>query len=213
MILLLSGRVRLSLDAFASVVVLVEVLDEVLGDVERAGSAYKDMHGHSHNDPGATLPLFRLMTVVDPQFVPGWTTGAAILARDRSKAGLQRSMALLKEGLEHNPQSPEILGSIGKLYLTHDVKIAAGGKIIRNSVGARPWYRKAVEVAQENRERLTEPEREAALENARFAAMLERDAGDRASLVKVLEHGLGLFPEDPVLGRLAEQAGFRRVRP
>ena len=37
-ILLLSRRVRLSLDAFASVVVLVEVLDEVLGDVERAFS-------------------------------------------------------------------------------------------------------------------------------------------------------------------------------
>ena len=37
-ILLLSGRVRLSLDAFASVVVLVEVLDEVLGDVEGAFS-------------------------------------------------------------------------------------------------------------------------------------------------------------------------------
>ena len=37
-ILLLSRRVRLSLDAFASVVVLVEVLDEVLGDVECAFS-------------------------------------------------------------------------------------------------------------------------------------------------------------------------------
>lgn len=119
-------------------------------------------------------------------------------------------MALLKEGLEHNPQSPEILGSIGKLYLTHDVKIDPNGKIHRSLDKARPWYRRAVEVAQENRARLTEPEREAALENARFAAMLERDAGDRASLLKVLQHGLGLFPDDPVLGRLAAAAGLRR---
>lgn len=184
----------------------------LLGDVERAVSAYRDMAGHAHNDPSATLPLFRLMTVLDPQFVPGWTTGAAILARDRSNAGSARSIALLKEGLRHNPQSPELLGSIGKHYLTRSVITDASGKIHRSLEGARPWYRRAVNVAEANKARLTEPELDAALENARFAALLERDAGDRDALVKILAHGLGLFPDDPVLGRLGEAAGFHRNR-
>ena len=182
----------------------------VLGDVERATAAYRDMKGHKHNDPTTTLPLFRLMTLLDPQFVPGWTMGAAILARDRSKAGSDRSLTLLREGLESNPQSPEILGAIGKLYLTHYITIDEKHHIHRSLEQARPWYRRAVEVADANRERLTEPELEAAKENARFAAMLERDAGDHAALARILGHGLRLFPDDPILVRMAESAGFRR---
>lgn len=177
----------------------------VVGDVERAVSAYKDMRGHKHNSPETTLPLFRLMTLLDPQFVPGWTTGASILARDHSKAGSDRSMALLREGLANNPQSPEILGAIGKMYLTRYVTVDADGKIHRSLEKARPWYLKAVEVAERNKARLTDPEREAARENARFAAMLARDAHDRPTMERVLAHGLGMFPDDPILVRLKER--------
>jgi hypothetical protein len=52
----------------------------IFGDIERATNAYKDMTAHKHNDPMDSLPLFRLMTYVDPQFIPGWTTGATIMA-------------------------------------------------------------------------------------------------------------------------------------
>ena len=183
----------------------------LLGDLERAGSAYKDMTGHGHNDPVASLPLFRLMTILDPQFIPGWTVGAAILARDHGRPATEKSMALLREGLEHNPQSPEILGSIGKLYLTRGTRTDAQGRLVRDLIRARPWYRKAVDAAESNKTRLSEPEREAALENARFAAMLEREAGDCAAMRRVLDHGLGLFPDDGILQRLAREALERNL--
>lgn len=183
----------------------------VLGDVERAVSAYKDMHGHRHNDPEATLPLFRLMTELDPQFVPGWTNGAMILARDRTPAGMNRALAFLKQGNANNPESPEILGAIGKLYLTHTGQTDASGHEIRDLAAARPWYHRANRIAEANASHLTEPEQEAALENARFAAMLERDAGDRAAFADALRRGLRLFPEDRILLGLAEKAGILRT--
>ena len=45
----------------------------------RIGFAYQAMANHKHNDPTAAMPMFRLMTWLDPTFVPGWTTGANIL--------------------------------------------------------------------------------------------------------------------------------------
>src|SRR5258708_9770874 len=64
----------------------------ILGDIERATNAYKDMHSHTHNDPIATLPLFRLMTWIDPSFIAGWVTGASVIAREQSKAGALKAI-------------------------------------------------------------------------------------------------------------------------
>ena len=70
----------------------------VFGDVERAVNAYRDMRGHEHRDPVQALPLFRLMTWLDPQFVTAWVTGATIIARDRSSEGTTRALSFLAEG-------------------------------------------------------------------------------------------------------------------
>ncbi len=176
----------------------------VLGDVERATSAYRDMRGHKHNDPKTALPLFRLMTLLDPRFVAGWTTGAMVISRERGEAGAKKALAFLHEGLESNPESVEIVGAIGKLHLTRFQRIDPDGTIHRDLAAARPWYVRALALTTARRARLTPEERDAAIENARFAALLERDAGDPAALRRVLGTALALFPDDPILRNVAE---------
>ena len=51
-----------------------------MGDLERETGTYRDMHNHTHNEPEQAIPLFRLMTWIDPNFcflkykVGDWTT-------------------------------------------------------------------------------------------------------------------------------------------
>lgn len=183
----------------------------LLGDVERATSAYRDMRGHKHNDPKTALPLFRLMTMLDPQFVAGWTTGAMVLSREKGEVGARKALVFLNEGLGNNPKSVELLGAIGKLHLTRFQRVDPDGTIHRDLAAARPWYVSALSIAWLNRARLSPEEREAALENARFAALLERDAGDPARLKEVLTQARELFPDDPILAHIA--SGHRREIP
>ena len=183
----------------------------ILGDVERATSAYKDMRGHKHNDPKTALPLFRLMTMLDPQFVAGWTTGAMVISREHGEAGARKALDFLGNGLRENPKSVAILGAIGQLHLTRFQKIDPDGTIHRDLSAARPWYVRALAVTWQNRARLSPEERDAALENARFAAFLERDAGDRARLREVLTQAREIFPDDPILRNIAEGQSSRPV--
>src|SRR5436853_222299 len=55
----------------------------IFGDVERQVASFHDKHNHSHNDPSVAMPLYRLMTWLDPQFIQGWAMGAMILNRDK----------------------------------------------------------------------------------------------------------------------------------
>ncbi len=161
----------------------------VFGDIERATSAYKDMHHHHHNDPKLALPLFRLMTWIDPDFVPGWVQGAAIIARDRTNESAIKALAYLKDGRKQDPYSVSIVMEIGQIYITrlHDLPKAV------------TYLEQAREMGR-NRDWVLEDTENSALQHSyRWLALCYRDLGERDKLREVAEEGLNRFPGDPVL--------------
>jgi len=166
----------------------------IFGDVERTTTSYKDMTGHSHNKPTDSLPLFRLMTLLDPQFVQGWTTGSYIMLWDKSEDGFHKALAFLQEGLKHNPKSIDILTEIAASYL----KERNG---TRDFDSAIPYLRRARTVAAENFEHLSEEEREATLKNYRRLAVSLRELQLLDEERAVVIEGRKFFPEDIPLDR------------
>lgn len=165
----------------------------VLGDVERATKAYKDMTGHSHNDPGQSLPLFRLMTWVDPHFVMAWTTGGAVIARDRSENGTEAAVAFLREGLAKNPSSIAIRTEIARLMIRRKGDLH----------GAKRLLEEAVQIGFEHRRRISEVEGEALNQAYRWLSLVYRELGDPYRSVKVAFQGLQVFPDDGILDHLS----------
>lgn len=166
----------------------------VFGDLERAVNAYKDMKGHEHRDPAQSLPLFRLMTWSDPQFVAAWVTGATVIARDRSEAGTQKAIEFLQEADPHNPNSAAIPTEIGRLLLSRrqDLK------------GARPYLEQAIRRASTPSPQMAEIERDGLQLAARLLALVYRDLNEPELMRKHLDSMRSVFPEDEMLRRLAE---------
>lgn len=165
----------------------------VLGDVERATKAYKDMTGHGHNSPEQSLPLFRLMTWIDPNFVMAWTTGGAVIGRDRSEKGTEAAIAFLREGLAKNPASVAIRTEIARLMIRRQGDLT----------GARKLLEEAVRTGYEHRDRISEVEGEALNQAYRWLALVYRETGDPYRSVTVAAQGLAVFPDDGVLEHLA----------
>lgn len=167
-----------------------------IGDLERQTKAYRDMSGHVHNDPQKSLPLFRLMTAIDPQFIPGWVSGATIISRTRTDAGTHKSLNYLQEGLDQNPSSIAIRTEIARLHIS------------RNSDFARaiPLLREGAELGLDHWKTLPEDEREAVADCFRWLAMSYRDTEKFEQSRYVAQVGLTLIPDDMVLTRLASPA-------
>lgn len=158
----------------------------VLGDIERATGTYKDMHEHVHNDPKVAMPLFRLMTWVDPQFIPGWTTGANVLARDETEEASRQAFAFLKEGLKENPESVAILSDMGEMSAArfHDLKTAT------------KFLDKACELGVNHFDTLPDVEKEGLNQSLRWLSLCYRDLSMLEQRQKVLDIGLKLYPDD-----------------
>jgi len=158
----------------------------VIGDVERAVSTYKDMRGHQHNDPKLALPLFRLMTWIDPQFIPGWTTGAMVMSRDGTEKADRQAFAFLQEGLRQNPESLAILADMGRMSAVHfhDLKTAT------------VFLTKACQLGAKHFDNLPDVEREGLNQSVRWLSLCYRDLGMAKEHQKALDFGLRLFPDD-----------------
>ncbi|HVT13441.1 MAG TPA: tetratricopeptide repeat protein [Fimbriimonadaceae bacterium] len=164
----------------------------IFGDVERQVASYQDMHNHVHNDPVVAMPLYRLMTWLDPQFVQGWTMGGMILARDRSPDGTKRSVDFLKEGWKANPTSVDIPSQIGYTIARRTGNL---DEAVQYLEAARKLGRK--------RERdLADQEREGLRTAYRFLALCYRDEGKPELEKSVLEEGVRAFPDDLILPKL-----------
>lgn len=164
----------------------------IFGDIERATNAYKDMHNHMHNDPTTALPLFRLMTWIDPTFIPGWVTGASVISRDHSKAGTLKAVEYLKQGLENNPRSISILMEIGELYITRmgNLKKAIGYLQQARQIGHhREWIMDNVE-------------KDSLQQCYRWIALCYRDLGQNERMRAAAFEGLQLFKDDIMLMKL-----------
>ncbi len=173
----------------------------ILGDLERATRAYKDMAMHTHNDPETAFPLFRLMTWIDPNFVPGWTSGASLIARKSTRRAIVQSLEFLQVGLQYNPASIPILVQLGSLN---------AGRLRRFDVALR-YLQKATEVGQ--KPRLTEDDNESLVDGYRWLALIYREQHEPELLAHVLREGLKRFPDDRVLMRLSARKAEIRKSP
>ncbi|MBI5707912.1 MAG: hypothetical protein HZC36_13085 [Armatimonadetes bacterium] len=168
----------------------------VFGDIERATTAFEDMSSHHHNDPKTTLPLFRLLTLIDPQFTPAWVVGGSIMARDRSAHALREAEAFLRRGLYENPKALTIRVQLGELQIVKKHDLEAGAATMKE----------AVRIGTLNPKRLDE-EDELALDDAfRWLALCQRDLGDLDGMEATARFGLTLFPKDKALERLLKDS-------
>jgi len=151
----------------------------VFGDLERSVSAFQQMSGHSHNDPQSALPLFRLMTWLDPQFIPGWVVGASAIARDRSPAGTRAAMDYLREGLQANPRHLGMWAELARLAISRQSDLQQAVR----------WLEQARRVGKDQ---------------VRWLTLCYRDLGQKEKMQEVLREGLERFPSDGVLQRLNE---------
>ena len=85
-----------------------------VGRLHRAVKPYRDpREGHGHTDGRELLPWFRVMTVSDPGYIPGYTTGAWWLkSRNPDEA-----LAFAEEGVEKNPEAFQIHLVKGQILL------------------------------------------------------------------------------------------------
>lgn len=169
----------------------------IFGDLERETGPYKDMHRHTHNAPESTLPLFRLMTWVDPQFIVGWTTGAMIL-NDHTPEGTRKALAFLKEGLRENPDSIELLTRVGVVTATD----------LKDIPGSLRWFSQGYQIGMQRREHLSDEGKEALLDNMRWVAIVCARLGRTGDVRRVVEQGIRMFPDDQVMLRYAVQLGI-----
>lgn len=161
----------------------------IFGDIERITTAYQPMGGHNHNEPRNAMPLFRLMTWLDPQFLRGWTVGASVLGRDDTDAAI----SYLKEGIEKNPKSLALHGEIGRLF-------AAKKKDLKKAL---EYLDKAIAFGEQTTN-ADEEGRENFLEALRWTALCHRELGNHELRRAVGQYGLTQFPGDPVLARAAQ---------
>lgn len=165
----------------------------VFGDIERATKAYKDMTNHGHNNPKQALPLFRLMTWLDPYFTPGWTTGAAVLAMGKDPQSYAQAVEFLNQGLSHNPESVAILNQLG---FTYTARLHQFDRAVTAFERARAVGNK-YELTRFDDENLN------SLLNAyRWLALVYRETGKINLKYEVLREGLAKFPDDVPLQRL-----------
>lgn len=169
----------------------------VFGDIERATATYQDMQSHAHNNPKAALPLFRLMTVVDPQFAPAWVMEGSILARDRNSAATEAALTTLRRGLYECPDSLSIRVQLAELMITRNKDLSGAAIVLEEA--ARQGSMRLEELDEEDAE---------ALNNAfRWWALCLRDLGKTGEMRVVARRGLGIFPKDGALQRLLSVNG------
>lgn len=169
----------------------------ILGEVDREVNAWKPMKDHTHNEPEQTMPLFRLMTWLDPQFIEGWTTGSNVLARDRSEAGSQRALGFLSQGLEQNPESVDIITEMASIDISRRSK----------PEDAIPLLVRARTIGYGRRDNLADNEKDALQNTYRWLAICFRDTGNLGAMRQTIAEGMALFPDDKVLPKIPSKAG------
>lgn len=161
----------------------------VFGDVERAVSAWTANQNHRQNDPRQCLPLFRLMTWLDPYFVEGWTTGAMVIGMGYREENTQKALEFLREGLKHNPECVDIPMMFAMLELTRRKEYKRSERFLLQAIkNGRARY-----------EVLSENEKSALQNSYRWLALVYRNTGQTEKLMATAKEGLQLFPDDLVL--------------
>lgn len=165
----------------------------VFGDIDREINAYTNMEGHVHNSTETALPLFRLMTWIDPHFSAGWTTGAMAIFGSHRPDSVDRAIDFLREGWQANPRSIAIRGDLARLLALRKGETDEAIRILES----------ATNDAWDRRLELSEEERDGAIDCYRWLALLLADRGRIEASKQVASAGLKVALDDPVLERLS----------
>lgn len=163
------------------------------GDIERQVKPYFDVRNHFHRPVREVLPLYRLMTWVDPTFVQGYLVGAQMILFD-NKDNLDEALRFLHEGARHNPKSIAIFNELGRYYLIQKEDYALSERyFLRALENGANWMP-------------SNPfEREGLLHAYRWLALMAHKRGDTANSRLWAQRGLERFPDDRVLLRFANE--------
>lgn len=168
----------------------------LVGDLERETTTYKSMENHTHNSPVQTLPLYRLMTWSDPQFIEGWVMGATILRWEKTKEGYAKALQFLDEGLAANPGRIELIVEKAVLAITankdNDTAIALLSETVVNH--------------RERLKELTDSQKEALGQAYRWLALCMKAKNEKGPWKHVAIEGNRLLPDDIGLQHLAKLA-------
>ncbi len=160
------------------------------GNLERHIKPYFDVRHHFHRPVREVLPLYRLMTWVDPTFVQGYLVGAQMILFD-DKKNLHEALAFLHEGARHNPKSIAIFTELGRYYLLYK----------EQPDRAEHYFRKAIENGREWTPQ-NPFEREGLLHAYRWLSLKAYKAGDFVLMRAWARKGLERFPDDGVLKQM-----------
>ena len=176
----------------------------IFGDAEREVASYKPMEDHHHQSPTQSLPLFRLMTWLDPQFIDGWTSAGQIILWENKPNSSELAVSFLQRGLDQNPQSIDILGQIAYCHLRAKVDASSPSKKYELAL---PFLERAKKIGLENLEKLSKNEFAALEENYRRLSICYRELKQFDSMKSNAADGLKLFGQDASLRQAAEEAG------
>jgi hypothetical protein len=164
----------------------------IWGDIERHVKPFFDVRHHFHRPVREVLPLYRLMTWIDPTFVPGYLVGAQMLLFENKKR-LPQAIEFLQEGARNNPRSIAIFTELGRYALVYQHDPAkAEGYLRRAIANGSSWTPQ------------NPFEREGLLHAYRWLAIMKRRAGQMAEARGWAQEGLTCFPDDPVLSQLSQ---------
>ena len=175
----------------------------VFGDVERQVASYKDMTEHHHQSPTQTLPLFRLMTWIDPQFIDAWTSASQIILWENKPNNTELATQFLQRGLDQNPQSIDIMSQIAYCYLRQK---PVADEPTKHYEKALPYLEQAKKVGLENLKLLSQKEAESLEENFRRLSVCYRELRRFPEMKANAEQGLQIFGQDASLRKAAQEA-------
>lgn len=181
-----------------------------IGHLERQVKPYQEPGDpHTHTDGTELLPWFRVMTVSDPHYVPGYTTGAFWLKSRRP----DEALAFVDEGIRNNPDAFQIHFAKGQILI--DMARNAGtesGVNARHREALLSFSRAGELAGAQWRQAGMDPEAtdyrtEDARASLRMHALMEARFGDPGEAARLARTYLALIGEDAALSRLVGAAG------
>lgn len=190
-----------------------------VGSFERAVKPWRSQElDHTLTDGRELLPWFRVMTLTDPHYIRGYAIGGWWLQR----RNLDAAIAFVQEGITNNPESFEILYTLGQLQMERGRK-ANNDSILNPNEASLPAFRtardtflKAAELAvalrpagwKENEKNdqsgWTSYKDDDARGAARMAVLSEKNYGDPQKARAMAKKYLEKFAPDETLRHSAE---------
>ena len=162
----------------------------VLGDLDRAVHPNPATDKVEHGPMREMIPLYRMLTLVNPHHVRAYVVGAYVVAAHMGKP--QKAREFLEEGAKNNPESMAIQEALGRLHFF----------TLRDPDQGLPHFDQALQIGE--RIATLEAHEETGLRNAfrNKAILLWRIKKDYGGALAVLEAGLNRFPSDRAMPQL-----------